>query len=202
MSNDPKASRLVELRERLKDLDAQILALSERDTLSEDEEARWDDLCAERDVIVPEFEKLEIRAARVADIKSKTFRQISGLPDARSRVEELHGVDVRKMDWRAARDGALAILDDREQNYTLNTHQGDMLHSRVRAAKDTDLARRIIVTENEHYRSAWHKMMTRGTTTVLDQDEQRAMLRYEEYRAASEGTTTAGGFAIPVKVAA
>jgi HK97 family phage major capsid protein len=197
-TKDPKATRFVELRERLKDLDAQILSLSERDALSDEEEARWDDLCAERDTIVPEFEKLEERNARVEEIKRKTYRQIRGLPDAKTRVEELWGEDVRKMDWRSARDGALSILDDREQNYMLNTNQGDMLTGRIRSAAETDLARRIIVTENEHYRSAFHKMMTRGTTTVLTPEEQTAMLRYEEYRAASEGTTTAGGFAIPV----
>jgi HK97 family phage major capsid protein len=197
-ARDPNATRLVELRERLSDLDAQILALSERDALTEAEEEKWDELCAERDTIVPEFQKLEERAARVDEIKRKTYRQIRGLPDPKSRVEELWGEDVRKMDWRTARDGALSILEDREQNYMLNTHQGDALSTRVRSATESDLARRIIITENEHYRSAWFKLMTRGTNVVLNPAEQVAMLRYEEYRAQSEGTTTAGGFAIPV----
>lgn len=195
---DPKATRLVSLRERLKDLDAQILALAERDSLSEPEEAKWDDLTAERDTIVPEYEKLEARAARVDEIKRKTVRTIKGLPDPKSRVEELWGEDVRRMDWRTARDGALTILEDREQNYMLNTNQGDMLSTRVRSASDTDMARRIIVTENDHYRSAFFKRMTRGSDATLTAAEQVAMLRYEEYRAQSEGTTTAGGFAIPV----
>jgi hypothetical protein len=60
-----------------------------------------------------------------------------------------------------------------------------------------DTARRVIVTENDHYRSAFHKMMTRPNP-ILTQEENQAMLRYEEYRAQDEGTTTHGGFAIPV----
>jgi len=196
-TTDQKTSRLVELRDRLKDLDGQILGLAEKDgALSDEEELRWADLTAEREAIVPEYDKLEERAARAAEIKSKTYREIHGLPEAKKPVDNYFGVDVRSMDWRTARDGSLRILEDREQNYTLSPHQLDHLDGRVR--KDSDLARRIIVTENEHYRSAWHKLMTRGTTTVLTQEEHIAMLRYEEYRAASEGTTTAGGFAIPV----
>lgn len=195
---DLQNSRLVELRDRLKDIDGELLVLSEKPTLTEDEETRWDDLTTERDTIVPEYDKLEARAARAAEIRAKTYRQINGLPDAKKPVEEFFGRDVRGMDWREARDGALRILEDRESNHILDSHQGDMLNKRVRSANDTDLARRIIVTENEHYRSAFHKLMIRGTTVVLSQEEQIAMLRYEEYRAQSEGTTTAGGFAIPV----
>jgi len=196
---DQKNSRLVELRDRLRDLDGQILALAERETpLTEDEEVRWEDLTTERETIVPEYDKLEQRAARAAEIRTKTYREISGLPAARKPVDEYFGVDVRTMDWRTARDGALRILDDREQSYSLSSHQQDYIDTKVRNARETDLARRIVVTENEHYRSAFHKLMTRGTNTVLTQEEQIAMLRYEEYRAASEGTTTAGGFAIPV----
>lgn len=200
-ANDPKSTRLVELRDRLKDLDARILHLADKDTpLTEEEEVRWEDMTTERDTIIPEYEKLEQRAARAAEIRTKTYREISGLPVARKPVDEYFGVDVRAgaMDWRTARDGALRILDDREQTYSLRGHQQDLIDAKVRDARDTDLARRIIVTENEHYRSAFHKMMTRGTTTVLTQEEHLAMLRYEEYRAQSEGTTTAGGFAIPV----
>jgi HK97 family phage major capsid protein len=99
------------------------------------------------------------------------------------------------MDFREARDGALRILEDREQNYPLSTHQVDNVERMAR--KDSDLARRIIVTENEHYRSAFHKAMTRPNA-VLTAEETQAMLRHDEYRAQSEGSTTGGGFAIPV----
>lgn len=193
-----KKSKLAEFRTRIDDIDAQLVSMSEKDNLTDDEERQWDDLTAERDVLFPEYQKLEERMSRIDNIKTKKFREINGLPEARKSSHEWFGVDVTRMDWRTARDGALRILEDREQSYSLAGHQQDLLDGRVRDAKYSDLARRIIVTENEHYCSAFHKMMTRGTSAVLTNDEHIAMLRYEEYRAQSEGTTTAGGFAIPV----
>ena len=194
----PEGPRVVELRGRLQEIDADLLGLAEKQVpLTDDEQVRWDELTTERDTIEPEYLKLEERAARIADIKSKTYRRIQGLPDAKKPAEEFFGRDVRAMPWREARDGALTVLEDRDATYALSTTQHDDLDRRVRSAGDTDLARRIIVTENEHYRSAFHKLMTRGNV-VLTQDEQTAMLRYEEYRAQSEGTTTLGGFAVPV----
>src|SRR2546425_3066869 len=195
---EKKNTRLVELRTRLEDIDAHLMSLAEKSHLSEEEEQSWEDKTAERDVLYPEYQKLEERAARIADIKNKTFRQISGLPDKPRESQDLFGMDVRTMDWRTARDGALRILDDREQNYPLRTHQADLIEAKVRSAQHSDLARRIVVTENPYYQSAFHKMMTRGNTAVLTDEERIAMLRYEEYRAQSEGSTTSGGFAIPV----
>lgn len=197
LKNDQKNSRLVELRQRLEQIDPEILALSEKPQLNETEELRWEELTAERDVIFPEFEKLEERAARAAAIRTKTFREISGLPEARKPAEEYFGLDVRGMSFPQARDGALRILEDRDSSHVMATHQIDQVERLVRSEKNTDIARRIIVTENEHYREAFFKLMTRGTA-ILSPEEQIAMLRYEEYRAMSEGTTTAGGFAIPV----
>jgi len=194
---DVKNSKLVELRTQLADLDAQILDLASRDHLDEEQEAQWEDFTAQRDTIYPEYKKLEERAARVAEIRTNTFRKISGLPDARKPSEDTFGMDVRPMDWRTARDGALRILEDRESNYPLSTTALDYLDKNIRNARMTELARRIIVTENDGYRSAFYKMMTRSNAILTD-DERIAMLRYEEYRAAAEGTTTSGGFAIPV----
>jgi HK97 family phage major capsid protein len=191
----PRLSKLAELRQKLVDFDAEQAALADKEILSDEEEERWADIEAERAAIEPEHDKLAARAARAEQIKSKTYREIHGLPEVRRPVEELYGADVRGLDYRTARDGALKILEDREQNYMLSASQQDHMDSLVR--KDTDLARRLIVTENEHYRSAFHKLMLHDKA-VLNQDETQAMLRYQEYRAASEGTTTAGGFAIPV----
>jgi HK97 family phage major capsid protein len=63
--------------------------------------------------------------------------------------------------------------------------------------RNSDIARRILVTENEDYRTAWMKLVS-DPHPILTQEEQRAVLAYNEYRAMSEGTTTAGGFGIPV----
>src|SRR6266498_3276280 len=103
--------------------------------------------------------------------------------------------DVRRLNTKEARDRALRRLDDRDANGHMSDAQKVKVERTIR--RDTDIARRVLVTENEHYREAWMKLVTR-THPFLDQDEQRAMEAWEEYRAMSEGTTTAGGFGVPV----
>lgn len=192
---NPRQTKLLELRAQLTTLEDEILTLANKDVLTDDEEARYEDLLAERAPVKAEHDKLEERALRSEEIEKSTYRQIKGMPEIRRPVEEMYGRDVRTLSFREARDGALKILADREQNYPLSTTQVDSLDGVVR--KDTDIARRVIVTENEHYRSAFQKLMTRDNA-ILDADEHTAMLRYEEYRAQSEGSTTGGGFAVPV----
>lgn len=190
-----RQTKLIEFRDKLKDLDDQILVLANKDILSEQEEERWEDLIAERAPVKSEYDKLTERAARAEEIQKQTYRELKGMPEIHTPVQELWFRDVRKMDYREARDGALRILDDKEQNFPLLPSQQDHLERLAR--KDTDVARRIIVTENEHYRSAFHKLLTRPNS-MLTTEEHQAMLRHDEYRAQSEGSTTAGGFAVPV----
>jgi len=103
--------------------------------------------------------------------------------------------DVRRLNVKEARERALRKLDSRDDTSHLSSTEKDQLERSIR--RDTDIARRVLVTENEHYREAWMKVLTR-THPFLSQEEQRAMEAYEEYRAMSEGTTTAGGFGVPV----
>jgi HK97 family phage major capsid protein len=197
-TRDPANTRLVELRSQLKALDTEIEGLAQKATLTDAEQTRWEDITTERDVIAPEFDKLEERAARLATIRTKTYRNISGLPESHRASEDLTGVDVRGMSWPVARDGALSILEDRDSSAILSSAAGDYLDKEIRkGARTSDLAKRIIVTENDAYRSAFFKMMN-STQVVLTPEENTAMLRYQEYRAQSEGVTTAGGLAIPV----
>jgi HK97 family phage major capsid protein len=195
--DDATHSRLVELRAELERIQPEILKLAEKPSLTDDEQLRWDELNAELDVVKPEYDKLEVRAARAEEVRNSTFRRINNLPVARKKSEDYTGRSVRDMTFGEARDGALTILDDRESTFVMSSHQMTEIDKLVRSAKHTDLARRILVTENDAYRSAFFKLMTMAQP-ILDEDETRAMLVYQEYRAQSEGTTTAGGFAIPV----
>jgi HK97 family phage major capsid protein len=102
---------------------------------------------------------------------------------------------VRRMSVPEARDHALRVLDDRNTSAHLRSDQKDEIEKQVR--KSTDIARRVLVTENEDYRTAWMKMVTQPQP-VLTERENTAIQAYMEYRAMSEGTTTAGGFGIPV----
>lgn len=103
--------------------------------------------------------------------------------------------DVRRMTIPEARDRALRALDDRMNTSHLSPDQKDEVEKQVRLS--TDIARRILVTENEDYRNAWLKLVTR-THAMLTPEETRAVQAWEEYRNMSENVTTAGGFGIPV----
>ncbi len=104
---------------------------------------------------------------------------------------------VRRMSVPEARDHALRVLDDRTASAHLRSDQKDEVERQIR--KNTDIARRILVTENEDYRTAWQKLVTDPHAAAsLTDGERTAIQAYQEYRAMSEGTTTAGGFGIPV----
>lgn len=103
--------------------------------------------------------------------------------------------DVRRLTIKEARDRALRALDSRDAAGHLSDAQRTQVEKTVR--RDTDIARRILVTENDHYRDAWMKLLTR-THPFLTQEEQRAVQAWEEYRAMSEGTAGAGGYGVPV----
>jgi len=94
-----------------------------------------------------------------------------------------------------ARDRALRKLDDKEITRHMRDDSKAQVESMIRS--DPQIARRVIVTETDDYRDAWHKLMTRQHPN-LSADEQRAIDRWEEYRTMVENTTTAGGYGVPV----
>ncbi|HEX6969997.1 MAG TPA: phage major capsid protein, partial [Micromonosporaceae bacterium] len=96
-----------------------------------------------------------------------------------------------------AKDRALRTLDDRSAAGHLKSHEKDEVDRQIRVS--TDIARRILVTENDDYRSAFMKLVS-NPRPVLTPEETRAVQAWEEYRAMSEGSTSAGGFGIPVLI--
>jgi HK97 family phage major capsid protein len=147
---------------------------------------------------------LRIRAAALKRIEE--HRAVSDVlarrPEAVKRVYAnlKNGIDgssgVVRMLNAEARDMALRTLDDRGSSAHLRSDEKDHVERQIR--RNTDVARRIIVTENEHYRNAWLKLVTMPDGAMYLEDEERAAMRaFAEYRAASS-TNAAGGFGIPV----
>lgn len=105
--------------------------------------------------------------------------------------------DVRRMTPSEAREAALRRLDDRGATGHMSADQKGEVERQIR--KSDDIARRILVTEHDAYRTAWMKMVTDPDAGLLISDEERDALRqFAEYRAMAEWTTTTGGFGIPV----
>ncbi len=135
-----------------------------------------------------EHEKLQEVFRRRPKQISQVYQNLrDGLPDT--------GDDVRRLRDGEARDRALRVLDDRESTMHLAADQKDQVARMLR--RDPIIARRILVTENEDYRTAWMKLVT-DPHPILTPEENRAVQAWYEFRAMGEVTTTAGGFGIPV----
>lgn len=187
-----------ELQQMLTVLDAHLRSLHQTDEgelrdLDETEQAAFDTGIEIREKIVERLDK----HAKVSEI----FRR---RPEAVKRVYAniRNGLDdgvaaVTRMTRPEARDAALRVLDSREHGSILTDAQKTEVDRLVR--RSTDIARRVLVTENEAYRDAWHKLVTNPNAQfVLDEDERNALRAWEEYRAMSEGTQSAGGYGVPV----
>jgi HK97 family phage major capsid protein len=122
-------------------------------------------------------------------------RAIESIKSHSSSPEDPYG-DVRRLSAGEARDRALRVMErDRLATAHLADDQKTQIERMMRS--DPNIARRIIVTENEDYRTAWMKLVTEPHP-FLEPEEIRAVRAWQEFRAASETTTTAGGFGIPV----
>ena len=144
---------------------------------------------------------LRAKAMEMLDKHNKIAEVLRARPKAmQAPYANLLGTDdpfgsVRALSVGEARDRALRVLDSRNTSAHLSGAQKDEVERQIR--RFTDIARRVLVTENDDYRNAWYKLMSKPHP-FLSLEEQRAVEAWEEYRAMSEGTTTAGGFGIPV----
>ncbi len=196
---DLKGKTPEELRQIVEVLDAHLKDMHQTDTgelrTMDDAERKAFDLGVEiRDRaidMVEEHEKIVAIFRRRPKAVERVYANIRhGLDDTAS--------DVRRLTNREARERALRVFDgDRDASARLTDPQKAQVERYIR--RDPDIARRIIVTEHEDYREAFLKLVTNPQATAfLTDDERRAVQAWEEYRAMSENTTTAGGFGVPV----
>jgi HK97 family phage major capsid protein len=180
-------------------LDAHLRAIHQDENTGElrekspDEQKAFDYGLKLRDVAITKID--EHRA--VQEIFRRRPKAVESVMTNLGRDKDDTYGDIRRMNNGEARDRALRVLDDRNAGAHLSPDEKDVVERQVRTS--TDIARRILVTENEDYRNAWLKMVTRPNGVMyLTEDERRAVMAWDEYRTMSEGTTTAGGFGIPV----
>ena len=183
-------SQLIELRDR-------IVELSDADEITEDESVELDAALDEHEARAAELAALEARDARVAAARAQVTERAAGAPEIMRRVEPA-AVDVMRASRGELRDAALALLD--AEGRDLATRQGDhvdgLLRRQTASCDGAQIARRLLATENDAYRSACMKGVTQSSP-AWTADEARAL---EEFRAMSGGTDTAGGFGVPVLI--
>lgn len=176
--------------------DAHLRALHQNDRgelrdLDENENQAFQTLIAVRDKAVAKLDEHR----KVQEVLARRPKSVESALHAMGARDDDPFYDVRRMTANEARDRALRVLDNKNGTAHLRSDQKDEVERSIR--RNTDIARRVLVTETDDYRMAWAKLVT-NPHPILTPDEQRAVLAFEEYRAMSEGTTTAGGFGIPV----
>lgn len=161
-----------EARSKVDDLDTEIAAVSER---------------------VGELEALEAR--HVAAAKQPETVQFMKRTESADEAR-----DVSRMTAQEARSVALATIERKGDDIALADDSAAQVERLIRSSsRDCDgtvVAKRLILTENDDYRSAWVKAVTE-TTPVFTPEEARAL---SEFRQASIGVDTAGGFGVPVLI--
>jgi HK97 family phage major capsid protein len=182
----------------LSEMRARIIELSEKTDITEEEVIELDELLPRFEAETAEQAALELRAARVEKVKAAVTERHAGFdaPQIMRRTEV--DVDIRTASRSELRSAALAILD--RDGSDLGNRQGDHVDQLLRTQNgNTDgsqIAKRMLLTENDAYRSAFAKAVT-SVAPAWTSEEARAIA---EFRAMSGGTDTAGGFGVPVLI--
>jgi HK97 family phage major capsid protein len=199
--------KLDELRSKVGSLRDEITSLADAD------EAAWQALPAEEadalrarmEYAMGEFtaskaelDAAETRAAQIEAVRSTVTEQTPGADRLQViRRGDPHAVDPRTATRSEIRDAALRIVDADGSHLAARQldHVDGLLRGRASDCDARVIGRMVLVTETDEYRSAFQKVTTgRGHLTEA---EGRAL---DEYRAANEGTGSAGGYGIPVLI--
>jgi HK97 family phage major capsid protein len=117
--------------------------------------------------------------------------------ERRTRTAQFSG-DVSNATYAELRDQALQVLETEGRNLAPRQldHVDKLLRSRTAEVDGSVIAKRLLMSETDDYRSAFAKAVTQ-TAPVFSPEEARAV---SEFRAANEGTGSAGGFGVPVLI--
>jgi HK97 family phage major capsid protein len=177
----------------------------ERSALTTDEDAAFVAARSRVDALDVELDELGARIGELTAIQERqqAARQVPETFHVMNRTADADTVtkNVGELGANEARSIALATIENKDA-IGLAPEQLDKVERLVRSGsldcRGDQIAKRLILTENDAYRSAWQKLMTQPRA-VLNADESRAVSAYDEFRAASL-TDTAGGYGVPVLI--
>ena len=193
---------IADLRAHLESIETERREIHEAagtEPLTDEQQSRWDELDADDTETREQLaaaEETEARAQRVAESRARWGSQ--QVTPARPET-----TDVRSLSGPEARDAALRTLEDRGATAHLSTGAVDglerLVRQQTRSTDGSQIARRLLLTESDAYRSAFQKLVT-SPNAVLSPEEGRAVEQFNEFRAMSIGTDGAGGFGVPVLI--
>jgi HK97 family phage major capsid protein len=187
-----------EMRAAVGVLKEEITVLADTTELTEEQEARFAPALVEFETAKTELDAAEARAAAVAIVRATVTERIPGADVNQIRKTDPFEGDTRNASKGELRDRALKVLET--EGTSLAPFQKDGLERMLRTRSETMdgnfIARRLLLTESEAYRSAFMKSVTQDRPAYTPEE----VSAVNEFRAANEGTGSAGGFGIPVLI--
>ena len=187
---------LSELRSKVAEVRDEIVTLSAIEEITVEDDAILTESLATFETLSAELADVEARSARIEAAKATIVERASGVDSVQIMKPTETALDMRTATRMQIKDAALKVLE--LDGSDLSARAGDSVESLIRAQNaNVDgalIAKRILATETPAYRSAFAKALT-SSQPAWTSEEARAI---SEYRAASEGTDSAGGFGVPV----
>src|SRR5215813_6628801 len=147
-----------ELRQMFELVDAHAKSLHQNDDgelrdLDEAEQSAFDLAMEMREAIL---NRIDQHVKRAEIFRRRPQAVVQAMTNIRYGLDDPAG-DTRRLTNPEARDRALRVLDSRDARELSDAQRAQV--ERL-ARRDTVTARRILVTENDDYRSAWQKLVT------------------------------------------
>lgn len=173
-------------------------AEAENRALNPDETARSGELIAQIKGIDDDVDSLRSEIAELEQIAERTANAAKApAPAFHRQPDPVATLDVRNMSRDQVRDAAMRSLDDASwARDDLRSNLEKAFGKRSQKFDGNLLARRLLLTESDEYRSAFLKGIT-GQADTLTERERQAVT---EVRAMAAGTDTAGGYGVPVLI--
>jgi HK97 family phage major capsid protein len=186
-----------ELRAVMAWMAAEVRSITDAESVTPEQDARLDVACEEAIEVRDVLEKREARQRKVAEIRKSELTP--GAPEFEvGRKVNPNAVNLRTASRNEMRDAALKVVETEGKH--LAPFQQDGIEKLLRGnngdCDSREIAKLLLLTETEGYRSAFVKGITQ-TNPAFTPEEVRAI---NEYRAANEGTGSAGGYGIPVLI--
>lgn len=186
-------------RHQASDTIARAAVAAGRNTLLASEQRQIEEHSAEIDKLTALLNEVSIDRSQILAVTGDKDG-----PQLLSRVDPFDGSDPIRIHPQAARDKALAALEQRGKDASMGAPSVDKLDRLIRTnftqhtqCDGAQIARRILLTENDDYRSAFMRVTT-DPKAILTEAEARALRAFEEFRAMAGGTDNVGGYGVPV----
>jgi HK97 family phage major capsid protein len=190
--------KLDELRSSVAALKSEIETLAAAEDITPEQDARLSAALDEFEARKSDLDAAEARAARIEAAKSVVTERAAGFdaPQIMKRTET--NVDVRSASRMEIRDAALKIIekDGKGLGARQLDHVDRLLNTRNGNTDGGEIAKRMVLTETDAYRSAFVKGVTQAAPAYTA--EEAAAIN--EFRAAALSPDSAGGFGVPVLI--